>query len=101
MSRDTQFAHFAALLIPEIDEQIGAVTEWALEHDIDNEKKVGHELATRWLQVISRRAYDFACHIASQVSEWNGAEMEVHGRTPQEVVDEMADMHQWPEEKNK
>lgn len=61
-ARDTQFKGFANLLMQEIDEQVGAVTQWGVEHDIDDQAKIGQELASRWQTVIARRAYDLVQH---------------------------------------
>lgn len=60
--RDTHFAGFAQMLIQEIDEQVGAVTAWGIEHAIDDEVKVGQELASRWRTLIARRAFDLVTH---------------------------------------
>lgn len=64
-ARDTQFQGFANLLMREIDEQVGAVTQWGVEHNIDDQEKIGQELYSRWQTVIARRAYDLACHVAT------------------------------------
>jgi hypothetical protein len=80
--RDTHFQGFAKLLIPELDEQVGAVTEWGLEHDA-SEKEIAQELASRWNTLIAQRAYDLAsfavyksmrgCSLAQipDIAEWS------------------------------
>lgn len=85
--RDTQFLGFAQLLIPEIDEVIGAVTEWGVEHDIDDEAKVAQELYSRWRTLIAQRAYDLACHVATTTLTV------AHGD-----MSKIPDLTQWPEE---
>lgn len=66
--RDTQFVGFARLLIPEIDEQIGAVTEWSMEHDIDDQARIAQELVSRWQTLLAQRAYDLVIHALKSLS---------------------------------
>jgi hypothetical protein len=63
--RDTQFKGFAKLLSKELDWQVGEVTMWAIEHDINDEAMIEKELASRWQATIARRVYDFACHVST------------------------------------
>lgn len=83
--RDTQFVGFANLLMQEIDEQVGIVTKWGIEHDIDDETKIGKELYSRWQSVIARRAYDLVQHTLN----YGGNEIEV-------IPEGIPDMHKWP-----
>jgi hypothetical protein len=86
--RDTHFQGFANLLMQEIDEQVGTVTKWGLEHDIDSQEKIGQELSSRWQTVIAQRAYDLAYHVLDNI--W-----EVHN--PEVLLERTPDLTEWPE----
>lgn len=82
--RDTLFQGFAKLLTQEIDEQVGTVIKWELEHDIDSQEKIGQELYSRWQTVIAQRAYDLVMHTLMKVD------------LP-EYINDIPDLTEWPE----
>lgn len=100
-NRETQFAYFAALLMQEIDEHIGAVTEWALKHDINDEKPIGRELASRWKKTIASRAYDLVQHTVGHSLEYlHECGHELSGGMNTRIAASIPDMTAWPEETN-
>ena len=79
MSRDTQFAGFAARLLQELLDQGAyvAISEWATGGD-----------SLKSEQLIARRAYDLACHVADET-------------TGSANISHVPDMRHWPEETSK
>lgn len=100
-ARDTQFMNFARLLIPEIDKQIGAVTDWAMKHDIDDKEQIAQELYSRWQTTIAQHAYDFACHVACQLRTNDILMMDSGLRSPGQIISEIEDLDLtvWSEDK--
>lgn len=93
--RDTHFAGFAQLLMQEIDEQVGAVTTWGLEQDIEDEARIGQELVSRWRTLIARRVYDLVHEACENISS-----AQVDGRLSVEgMMGAISDMTEWPEQK--
>lgn len=78
MSRDDQFAGFASRLLQELLDQGAyvAISEWATGGDSFKSE-----------QLIARRAYDLACHVATHTL------LTAHGN-----MDRIPDMTAWPEE---
>jgi hypothetical protein len=91
--RDTHFRGFAHLLMQEIDEQIGAVTEWGIEHEIDSQEKIGLELYSRWRTVIARRAYDLVFHTIMNIDPYH-----LDALSTEEIPARIPDMTEWPVE---
>ena len=89
--RDTHFQNFAKLLVQEIDEQVGAVTAWAVEHDIDDVAKIGQELYTRWQTLIAQRAYDLMYH--ARLHTGYGMDLlDINGW----IAEDVPDLTEWP-----
>jgi hypothetical protein len=78
--RDSHFAGFARLLIPELDAQVGAVTTWAMEQGVDDEQKIAQELAARWRLLLARRAYDLVEHALKEAEERDLFADDLYGR---------------------
>lgn len=87
--RDMHFLSFSALLWKEIDQ--------AMHVDYEGENKHEGFLFTVH-RLIARRAYDFACHVASNVSEKDAAERDAELTTTEAIVRELPDLERWPEE---
>lgn len=92
MNRDTQFLGFASLLIPEIDQVIGDVTEWGVAQDDASEEDIARELKIRWLALIAQRAGEFAAHVAAFLPEREMHMMRLGMLSPRQVVDHVPDM---------
>jgi hypothetical protein len=94
-ARDTQFAGFAKLLLKELLDDI--LDDYGFIGGRENYADLNHDLSI-CEGIIARRAYDLACHAVGHVSEWNAAEMEVGFKTAQDIVSDIPDMIEWPDE---
>lgn len=87
MSRDDQFAGFAARLLQELLDQGAyvAISEWATGGD-----------SLKSEQLIARRVYDLVSHTLH-----NTGPMMLDCYSHEEQIAAIPDMRQWPEETNK
>lgn len=96
--RDVHFIGFAALLIPELDEQIGEVTKWAEKRDA-SKKEIARELYSRWGMIIARRAYDLVGYALDACDQLEAeAGLEQHGFTSDYLLSHIPGMTMWPQD---
>ena len=93
-SRDTQFAGFAKLLFDELNNN--ALITLADHPDFDRVIELQDKIDTLTKQIIAHRAYDFALHIAGQVSPYY-ADI---ANEFYECINNMADITTWPDERS-
>lgn len=88
MSTTQRDKHFQGYAKQQFDDVAGMFMKLAYALGSEEEAQLTNDIQL----YLARRAYDFACHVASHVSESAGAMMETDMITLEEVVSEIPDL---------